>query len=177
MFERNTVDNTRQQNAVAVEITLADDRTLAGKFALPMSKTLFDSLNGDGAFVEFEPYGSEREYIAKSALRSVRLIKVPRQKALQPPLADRDGFDPHTVLGIAKGASEAELRQAYHKLSLAYHPDRYAMAELPGEVKDYLETMARRVNAAYDLLRDEAVRTKKIAEKRTAPVYETRRAG
>ena len=42
------------------------------------------------------------------------------------------------------------MREAYLKLAKVYHPDRYAAAELPAEVREYLSAMARRVNAAYD---------------------------
>jgi curved DNA-binding protein CbpA len=41
---------------------------------------------------------------------------------------------------------------AYFALAKAYHPDRYATAELPAEVRDYLAAMARRINAAHAAL-------------------------
>jgi hypothetical protein len=37
-------------------------------------------------------------------------------------------------------------------MAKAYHPDRYATAELPQEVSDYLAAMARRINAAHAAL-------------------------
>ena len=41
---------------------------------------------------------------------------------------------------------------SYFALAKAYHPDRYATAELPEEVRDYLAAMARRINAAHAAL-------------------------
>ena len=38
-----------------------------------------------------------------------------------------------------------EIRQAYFAQAKVYHPDRYATAELPTEVIEYLFAMARRI--------------------------------
>ena len=43
-----------------------------------------------------------------------------------------------------------QAREAYLKLAKLYHPDRYAAADLPREVRDYLAVMVRRINAAHD---------------------------
>jgi curved DNA-binding protein CbpA len=33
--------------------------------------------------------------------------------------------DPYSVLGVARTASDSEIRAAYHALVAKYHPDRY----------------------------------------------------
>src|SRR3954470_15170270 len=53
--------------------------------------------------------------------------------------------DPYGVLGIGKGASEAELRKAHRKLAKQYHPGLN-----PGDKT--AETRFKEVQAAYDLL-------------------------
>jgi DnaJ-class molecular chaperone len=55
--------------------------------------------------------------------------------------------DPYKVLGVAKTASEDELRKAFRKLAKQHHPDLN-----PGK-KD-AEAKFKAVNAAYDLLSD-----------------------
>ena len=60
-----------------------------------------------------------------------------------------------------------EIRQAYFALAKSYHPDRYATAELPTEVIEYLFAMARRINAAHAALN---VEQKKQAA-RAEPVF------
>ena len=70
-------------------------------------------------------------------------------------------------------ASWDEVRQAYLRLAKAYHADRYASVDLPGEVREYLQQMSRRVNAAYTLLKAPRLVVKK-ADMRAAPVYTSR---
>ena len=176
MFERNRVDNTRERGAVAAAVELSDGRRITGRFMIPLSKNLYDILNGPDAFVEFEPYEGERELLAKSALRSVRMIKVPGVGKLDAHARDLDGFNPYQILGLEKGATKADVRRAFLQHSKRYHPDRYANAELPEEVRGYLQAMARRVNTAYELATEAAERNDEMARRRTAPIYESRRA-
>ena len=170
MFERTRVDNVPEPNAVPVEVVLADGTLIKGKLLVSAGKTLADALNGTAAFIEFEPYGGERSFLAKGQLASVQLVGVPRAANLASRTRDQDSFNPHAILGIGCNAGWEEVRQAYHKLAKSYHPDRYASAELPAEVQDYLAAMARRVNAAYAAL--EAPRqTVPTAAARAAAVY------
>jgi DnaJ domain len=152
MFERTRVDNAPEASAVPVEVVLADGTLTKGKLLVSAGKTLSDALNGTTAFIEFEPYGGERAFLSKAQLASVQLVGVPKAANLSARTRDGDSFNPHAILGVAANAGWEEIRQAYHKLAKSYHPDRYASAELPVEVQDYLAAMARRVNAAYAAL-------------------------
>ena len=53
----------------------------------------------------------------------------------------RDYYD---VLGVAKGASEAELKKAYRKQALEWHPDRNKSSEAEKKFKE--------INEAYEVL-------------------------
>ena len=55
--------------------------------------------------------------------------------------------DPYTVLGVAKGASDDEIKRAYRKLAKKLHPDVN-----PG--KRAVEQQFKEVTAAYDFLSD-----------------------
>lgn len=171
MFERNKIDSIPEQTSVAVEASLEDGRILKGKVAIPLHKSVFDVLNGSGAFLEFEPFDGERQFIAKASLRTVKLLSVGRGPNLISRLRDMDGFDPHTILGVTRAASWEDIKAAYHRLAKVYHPDRYSAAELPQEVRDYLASMARRVNAAYAALEAPQQVKKQVAAMRAAPVY------
>ena len=86
-------------------------------------------------------------------------------------MADGDSFDPYSVLGVVRGATFDEIRQAFVRLSKLYHPDLYANVALPGEVKDYLAAMARRINAAYHALEAPIQSEKRATIEKAKPVF------
>ena len=59
----------------------------------------------------------------------------------------------YEILGISKGASEKEIRQAYIKLARIYHPDMYR-----GDPQDADEKM-KLINEAYEVLKDSGKRS------------------
>jgi len=171
MFERNRIDNAPEPSAVPVEITFTDDTLAKGKLLMPQGKSVADALNGSGGFIEFEPYGGERRFLAKAEIASLRPVGVPKGGNLKQRLRALDDFDPHQILGVDPVADWEAVRQAYYQLSKVYHPDRYATAELPEEVLEYLSAMVRRVNAAYAALEMPRQALKQADEKRSTPVY------
>ena len=157
MFERGSNDRSGQ-GAVSVAITLDDGQELTGNFLIPVGRSLFEILNMDGSFIEYQSFDGEQHYIAKHALRSVKLMNVAKEESLAVRLRNKDGFDPFAILGVDQGRPWHEVRAAYLELSKHYHPDRYCNADLPEEVTAYLAAMARRINAAYAAL--EATKSK-----------------
>ena len=55
--------------------------------------------------------------------------------------------NPYEVLGVARDASDADIKKAYHKLVLKYHPDKN-----PGDKA--AEEKFKEVNNAFDILKD-----------------------
>ncbi|MEZ5854935.1 MAG: J domain-containing protein [Hyphomicrobiaceae bacterium] len=151
MFERNKVE-AADHNGVPVEITTVDGEVFAGRVMIPLGRTFSDCLNGPATFIEFEPWGEQRIFVAKSTLRNVKLINVPRAENLGARARALDAFDPHAILGVPAGATLAEAKAQWHKLSKVYHPDKFATMDLPAEVTAYISAMAQRVNAAYSAI-------------------------
>lgn len=174
MFERNKIETSSQapQILVPAEIVLSDGEALRGKLAVPQSKSVAELINSPAPFIEFEPYGGERLWVAKSALRQLRIVNVPAAQSLG---SNRDsgGFDPYTVLKVAKTAPWEEVRQAYLALAKTYHPDRFSSVDLPAEVAEYIEATTRRINEAYRILESQQVSVKRVQE-RSQPIYTNR---
>jgi hypothetical protein len=151
MFERNKVDNA-DSPGIPVEIVADSGDTLKGRILVSANRNLAEALNSPGGFIEFEPWAGERILIAKSSLRSVKPTRTPKPASLGGRVATLNDFDPFAILGVTADSSHDEVKSAWHRLSKTYHPDRYAAAELPAEVLDYLSAMARRINSAYAAL-------------------------
>jgi hypothetical protein len=175
MFERNKIDTITQAPLLAVpaEVTFDDGEISRGKFLISSGRTFADALNAPTLFLEFEAYGEERRFVAKAAIRYVKLVAVPNTANLLSRGRDGDSFEPHQVLGVERGAEWADVRAAYFALSKVYHPDRYASVDLPAEVRDYLDVMSRRINLAYAALEKPKMIVKAIAQ-RPEPVYQSR---
>ena len=62
----------------------------------------------------------------------------------------RDYYD---ILGISKNSNETEIKRAYRKIAMKYHPDR--VEHLGEEHKQGAEAKFRQVQKAYEQLQKE----------------------
>ena len=61
------------------------------------------------------------------------------------------GRDPYQVLGLDSSATDEEIKKAYRRLAMKYHPDK--VEGLGEEVKKNAEAQFREINEAYETLK------------------------
>lgn len=66
-------------------------------------------------------------------------------------------FDPYEILGISASAADREIKSAYRKLSVKFHPDKLGH-DLTEEAKIKMEELYVQITKAYEALTDENVK-------------------
>ena len=59
--------------------------------------------------------------------------------------------DPFEVLGVSRGASDEEVKNAYRALVKKYHPDNY---DNDNPLKDLANEKMQEINQAYDMIQE-----------------------
>lgn len=63
-------------------------------------------------------------------------------------------FDPYALLGVSPSATDRDIKSAYRKLSVKFHPDKLSK-DLGGEERARIEEMYVQISKAYEALTDE----------------------
>lgn len=153
MFEKSRASNlTSQTTRIPAAITLTSGDALNGAVIAAGNGRLTEVLNAPSAFVEFHSHTGEVRHLNKAAIVSIDPLNAGAADQLTKRNVEAAVFDPYAILGMNTQASVAELHQAYLNLARTYHPDRFAAAGLPAEVTEYIGAMAKRINAAWEIL-------------------------
>jgi len=76
----------------------------------------------------------------------------PRRSMRRSPKAeDPVALDPWSVLGVEQGASQSEIRKAFHQRMSEYHPDK--VSALGAELRELADAKSKQINRAYEQLR------------------------
>lgn len=62
--------------------------------------------------------------------------------------------DAYAILGVAEGATDAEVKKAYRRLTSQHHPDKLAASGLPPEMMKMATEKTHEIRTAYERLRE-----------------------
>lgn len=130
-----------------------DTPIVALTVGLPSSDTAADPW--DGA-LRFPSARGVVHDVALGVLRASRDIGPARDRfvaAMRKHALNLDNKDYFEVLGVADGANQHELRAAYDKLSLRFHPDRHPYLR-GADGEEELGILYKRIGEAYRVLTD-----------------------
>jgi hypothetical protein len=150
--------NKRQRRKIAVNLDAGDGEELVYMFVYPTERVI-DTLNDDREFLPFERPDGSLTIVAKKIIRRLSPMELGRRV---------DEKDPYDLLGVPISATDAEVKDAYHRAVSAVHPDRVRSLGLPA---DFLELATRRaalLNDAYRRIK--SVRKAEVEGLQSEPV-------
>ena len=59
--------------------------------------------------------------------------------------------DPYKVLGVSSNASDEEIKKAYRKMAVKYHPDK--VSQMGEDVQKAAKEKFQKLNAAYETIK------------------------
>ncbi len=142
-------DYQGNKRAIEVQLQLKDGRLLHGEIMVTGQRGFGEYLNAGPDFLEFKRADGTLVWLSRDAIQQVWEFEIPQADQLETMMSKDRRFDPFEVLGVKPGASMREIHTAYVRLAKLYHPDRYSAVGLPKEMRDYVQDMSKRINAAY----------------------------
>jgi hypothetical protein len=130
-----------------VELELDTGTLMNGYLFLGQTQRLSDLMNDDRTFLPFEDMDGAITIFTKEMARRVK----PVEKAQAATAGD--SADPYAMLGVAKDATEVQLREAYHRKVQETHPDKLSNLGLSPELVKYAHERMSRINEAYNKIR------------------------
>ena len=140
-----------ESRAVPCRILYRDGTEQYGSIVVPRQSNFSDVLESSGPFLKFVTEDGEKSFLATGDIRSVNLIGMAKAKPLDARKREKD--EPYRILKVTPDAQIDEVKQAYHKMSKQYHPDRFISLDPPEEVIEYLNSMTQVVNQAFGIVK------------------------
>ncbi len=131
-----------------VELELDSGAVLNGYLFVGQTQRLSDLMNDDRTFLPFEALDGSITIFTKGLARRVKPVEKPQVAAA----GDSTG-DPYGVLGVPISATEAQLREAYHRKVQETHPDKLSNIGISPDIVRFAHDRMARLNEAYNKIR------------------------
>ncbi len=153
MFEKSRAANiTGNAKTIPARLVLVSGETFDGTVLVHGVGRLQEALNSSNTFIEFLTVDGHTRHFNKAVIVSLDPLDIPQADQLTKRNPNAAAFDPYHVLSVTSEMPAEQIRSTYHELARKYHPDRFVSAGLPSEVSQYLESMAQRINLAYETI-------------------------
>jgi len=129
-----------------VELELDTGTVMNGYVFLGQTQRLSDLMNDDRTFLPFEDMDGGITIFTKGMARRVKPIEKAQTAAA-------DTADPYSVLGVARDAPDAQVREAYHQKVQETHPDKLSNLGLSPDLVKFAHERMARINEAYNKIR------------------------
>lgn len=133
------------KNKLLVEVEFDSGVVWTGYLFVGQQQRLSDLMNDERIFLPFEMLDGAIEIFVKA--RSRRVKPIARVNAAS------DSENPFHVFGLSDTASEATLRETYHRKVQEMHPDKLASLGLSEELVRFAHERMARLNEAYSRAR------------------------
>jgi DnaJ like chaperone protein len=130
-----------------VELELDSGDILNGYLFVGQTQRLSDLMNDDRTFLPFEALDGSITIFTKGMARRVKPVE--KQQAA----ATDSGVDPYSLLGVPSNATDAQLREAYHRKVQETHPDKLSNVGISAEIVKFAHERMARINEAYNKIR------------------------
>lgn len=132
-----------------VELELDSGDVLNGYLFVGQTQRLSDLMNDDRIFLPFEALDGSITIFTKGKARRVK----PVEKQQAAAATGEGAADPYGLLGVPATATDAQLREAYHRKVQETHPDKLSNAGVSAEIVKFAHERMARINEAYNRIR------------------------
>ncbi|MEE9480326.1 MAG: DnaJ domain-containing protein [Kiloniellales bacterium] len=136
-------DSDEKIDKIKIEaaVQLEDGTDLLGYLFVQPLQRVSDMLNDSRQFLPLQLSDGPLVHLHKSKIAKVsQLAQEPDQEA---------AFDPYEILGVSPAASDQKLKETYHSLCSAYHPDKLQGLGLPSDFNEIANSRIVRIIDAY----------------------------
>ena len=148
----------RPKTKLKVFLETADGEGQNVSFFLHAGDKISTLLNGGSLFIEVENDAGETVLVSKSFIWRVTADENAQKTKRESAGGEKwrhHSQDPYILLGVSSGATDDQVREAYHAMARAYHPDKLVGLDLPAILVEQGSSIFQKVTAAYKTITEQ----------------------